>query len=227
MPSLGTYPGLRNLAIPGKTETVEATETREHWDRVWSTKDPDEVSWFEPTPRTSLELIEALGLSADAPIIDIGGGASTLAGELLGLGFEDVTVADISDAALVTARERLGPDATKITWVVADVRQHDFGRRFALWHDRAVFHFLVDENDRRRYLEVLRSSVAPDGHIVIATFGPEGPTSCSGLPVVRYGPEELAAAVAPVIDLVAHRLVMHTTPSGKTQQFLYAELEPR
>jgi SAM-dependent methyltransferase len=201
------------------------SKVQEHWDRVWTSKDPDEVSWFERSPRTSLEMIEALALPADAPLIDVGGGAARLAGELLRRGYEDLTVADISDAALERARDALGADADEVDWVVADVRSHDFGRRFAVWHDRAVFHFVVDENDRHRYVEVLRRSLAPNGHSIIATFGPDGPARCSGLPVVRYRSEELAEAFSPVAGLVSDRLEVHETPSGSEQQFLYAHLE--
>jgi SAM-dependent methyltransferase len=207
------------------TDVMQTTETRRHWEGVWTSKQPEEVSWFESRPRVSLEMIEAVGLPLDAPILDVGGGASRLAAELVDRGYEDVTVADISEAALAEAREALGRDAERVNWVVADVTGHDFGRRFALWHDRAVFHFLIDEADRRRYLEVLQRSLAPGGHVLIATFGPDGPTSCSGLPVVRYGAEELAAMFAPVAKLVEHRLEVHRTPSGKDQQFLHAGLE--
>jgi SAM-dependent methyltransferase len=204
-----------------------ATNSREHWDRVWTTTDPCEVSWFESSPGLSVKMIEALALRPDASIIDVGGGVSRLAGELLRRGYEDLTVADISHAALEKARAGLGAEAAKVNWVVADVRSHDFGRRFAVWHDRAVFHFLVDERDRDGYLEVLRRSLAPNGHAIVATFGPDGPTSCSGLPVARYSADELAEAFSPVASLSSDRLEVHQTPSGKAQQFLYAHLNAR
>jgi hypothetical protein len=136
-----------------------------------------------------------------------------------------VTVADISDVALQRAREVSPPDG--IEWVTADVRAHDFGRRFTLWHDRALFHFMTEMEDRGGYVETLARSLKPGGHLLVATFGPQGPTSCSGLPVARYGEEALASALAPVAGLVSSRLVEHTTPSGDRQQFMYARLQAR
>jgi SAM-dependent methyltransferase len=200
---------------------MPATDEREHWAQVWTTKDPTEVSWFEATPRASLAMIEELGLPTDASILDIGGGASGLAGELLRRGYRDLTVADISEVALEKARASLGREAAKINWVVADARSHDFGRRFAVWHDRAVFHFMTEAADREGYLRTLSRSLEPGGHVLVATFGPDGPTSCSGLPVLGYGAEELASAFAPA-QLVSSHLEDHHTPSGTTQQFLYA-----
>jgi SAM-dependent methyltransferase len=206
---------------------MATSNAQAHWERVWTTNDPDQVSWFDASPRLSVEMIEALSLGSDAAILDVGGGVSGLAGELLRRGYEDLTVADISHAALEKARAGLGAEAAKVNWVVADARAHDFGRRFAVWHDRAVFHFLVDERDRDGYLEVLRRSLIPNGHAIVATFGPDGPTSCSGLPVARYSADELAEAFSPVAGLVSDRLAVHQTPSGKAQQFLYAHLNAR
>jgi SAM-dependent methyltransferase len=206
---------------------VATTDAHGHWQRIWTAKAPDEVSWFEPLPRVSVAMIESLELPPDAPIIDVGGGASGLAGELLALGYRDVTVADISERALARAREALGARADMVDWVVADVRAADFGRRFRLWHDRAVFHFLVDEADRQRYLDVASRSLATGGHLIIATFGPDAPPTCSGLPVQRYAADELAEVFAPVAELVSDRLELHRTPRGKEQQFLYAGLRAR
>jgi SAM-dependent methyltransferase len=184
------------------------------------------VSWYEPVPRASIAAIEQVGLPLDAPIIDVGGGASRLAEELVRRGHTDVTVTDISARALERARGGF-PDADRVEWVVADVRDHDFGRRFAVWHDRAVFHFMVTPEERQAYLATLEKSVQHDGHVVIATFGPDGPTRCSGLPVERYGADELAAALGDRVRLVSSHLEDHRTPRGETQQFLYAELAAR
>lgn len=194
---------------------------RGHWERVYSEKAPDAVSWFEPVPRSSLAMIDELGIALDAPILDVGGGASRLASELARRGFSDITVADISAESLERARAA-SPEAERIAWVVADVRSHDFGRRFALWHDRALFHFMVSPADRGAYLATLARSLGPSGHVIIATFGPDGPTRCSGLPVARYGAEELAATIG--ADLVSSHLETHRTPSGASQQFLFAHL---
>jgi ubiquinone/menaquinone biosynthesis C-methylase UbiE len=165
-------------------------------------------------------MIEALGLPPGAPIIDVGGGASRLAEELLSRGHSDITVADISAEALERAREGFA-DADRVSWVVADVRDHDFGRRFALWHDRAVFHFMVSTADRDAYLATLRRSLEPGGHAIIATFGREGPEHCSGLPVSRYSADELAATLGDGAALESWHIEDHRTPSGASQQFLF------
>jgi SAM-dependent methyltransferase len=204
---------------------MDAPSAAEHWSRVWTSKEPTEFSWFEAEPRTSVEMVAALGLPADAPILDVGGGASALARELVSLGFSDVSVADISGQALEKARAAVGPKSDRITWIEADVRSHDFGRRFRLWHDRAVFHFMTEPSDREAYLEALGRSLEPGGHLIIATFGPDGPSRCSGLPVQRYGAPELADVLAPLARLVSSRLEEHVTPAGSSQQFLYAHLE--
>ena len=173
-------------------------------------------------PRASIAAIERLGLPLDAPIVDVGGGASRLAAELCGAGHTDITVADISARALERAQEGF-PESDRVEWLVADVRDHDFGRRFAVWHDRAVFHFMVSQEDRDAYLATMEKSLQADGHAAIATFGPDGPTRCSGLPVDRYGPDELAATLGDRFQLVSSHLEDHRTPGGATQQFLYVD----
>jgi SAM-dependent methyltransferase len=195
-----------------------------HWDASYSKTTPAVVSWYEPRPQRSLELIQATGLGHEARILDVGGGASRLAAQLLGMGYTDLTVADISPAALVHARAQLGSDAARVTWIEADVRTHDFGRRYDLWHDRAVFHFMVSVADRKGYLNVLRRTLRPGGNLVIATFGPQGPTRCSGLPVQRYDAEDLAGVLGEDFVLASSSLASHRTPSGASQQFLYAHL---
>ena len=145
-----------------------------------------------------------------------------LASELLGRGYRDITVADISGAALRAARVEYGSDAERVRWVEADVRTHDFGRRFDLWHDRAVFHFMVEEADRAAYLANLDRSLERGGHLVLATFGPEGPTSCSGLPVQRYGVAEMGEVLGGGYELLADEIRTHRTPRGGEQQFQYA-----
>lgn len=212
--------GLRRGAVAG----VDAAHgDRDHWERVYTDREPGEVSWYQPVPHSSLAAIDRLGLSLHAPIIDIGGGASRLAEELLRRRHTDVTVADISARALERARAAFA-GSDRIEWVVADVRDHDFGRRFAVWHDRALFHFMVAHEDQEAYLATMRRSLQPGGHIVMATFGPEGPTRCSGLPVSRYGAHELAATLGDPFRLVSSHLAQHNTPGGTSQQFLYAEL---
>lgn len=193
-----------------------------HWQQVYEERAPDQVSWFEATPERSLALIGATGLPRDAAILDVGGGASALARELLRAGYKDITVADLSAAALEQARKDVGSRATEIDWVTADVREHGFGRQFDLWHDRAVFHFMVEPSDREAYLGTLSRTLRPGGSLIIATFGPEGPTKCSGLPVRRYSADDLSAELWAEFEREDDELVGHQTPSGNQQQFLYA-----
>lgn len=196
-----------------------------HWQDVYRSREPDRVSWYEPTPETSLEWIEKAGVRSDAAILDAGGGASALAGELVRHGYSDVTVADISASAIERSQAALGAAAGKIDWVVADLRSHRFQRTYALWHDRAVFHFMVEDEDRDAYLAVLRSAIEPGGHLVLATFGPQGPTQCSGLPVRRYDAARLAALLGPGFRLLDSELADHRTPAGTAQQFLFTHFE--
>jgi SAM-dependent methyltransferase len=192
-----------------------------HWDGVYARRDAREVSWFEPAPETSLALIKQAGVARDAAIVDVGAGATGLAAALLDDGYSDLTVVDISDIALGEAKAAVGVQAERLRWVRADVRSHDFGRRFDLWHDRAVFHFMVTSADRDAYLDTLRRTLAPGGHAIFATFGPAGPTRCSGLPACRYDSLELMRVLGADFDQVASCLHEHTTPSGGHQQFLY------
>jgi len=195
-----------------------------YWQRVYLERTPEEVSWYEEVPRTSLQLIEEAALRLDAAILDVGGGASKLPGHLVTAGYTDVTVADISRAALEQARVELGDAGERVTQIEADVRFHDFARVFELWHDRAVFHFMVDPADRNRYLATLARSLRPGGHLILATFGPNGPTRCSGLPVTRYGSDELLSVLGEDFELISSRLEEHRTPGGRSQEFLYAHL---
>ncbi len=193
-----------------------------HWQDVYQRQEPQRASWHEAVPATSLAYIEAANLPADAAILEAGGGTSALAGELLERGYTDVTVADISTSAIERSRANLGAAADRITWLHADLCSHQFDRRYDLWHDRAVLHFMVAEEERDHYLSVLRAAIRPGGHLIIATFGPEGPTSCSNLPVRRYNAEELLALLAGQFELLHSQLLDHETPSGSAQQFLFA-----
>jgi len=192
----------------------------DHWDQVWSTRSADEVSWYQEQPTVSVRLVTAATDPKDS-IIDVGAGASLLVDHLLAAGYRDLTVVDVAAGALDQARARLGSNADLVEWVVGDVTLLDLGRRFDLWHDRAVLHFLVEGSDRRRYVEALRRSLNVGGHVVLATFGPQGPESCSGLPVRRYD----AAAMQETLgdDFEPLELVdeSHATPAGHHQLFLY------
>jgi SAM-dependent methyltransferase len=199
-------------------------EVASHWERIYLHRDSGELSWHESSPRTSMELVEEAELPRTAAIIDVGGGASQLAAELLGAGYTDITVADISPAGLACAKADLGGASERIAWVEADVRSHDFGRSFDLWHDRAAFHFMVDPENRDGYLGSLRKALRPGGHLILATFGPDAPDTCSGLPVERYSAARLADVLGGDFELLSSRLRDHRTPSGRRQQFLYAHM---
>jgi hypothetical protein len=178
------------------------------------------VSWFQPTPTISLELIGNLELPRDAAVVDVGGGASSLVDRLVDQGFRDLSVLDVSRAALQATRHRLGGDYP-VTFLERDVLEWHPERRFHLWHDRAAFHFLVDSADRDRYLATLRSAIQPDGFVIIATFASDGPEFCSGLPVVRYSAESLGSVLGPDYVVVATRREEHTTPGGGVQPFTW------
>jgi SAM-dependent methyltransferase len=199
-----------------------AESARDHWDAVWGKADPDQVSWFEPRPEVSLRLIEESGATSRAAIIDVGAGASLLTRQLLDAGYEDLTVLDISSRGLAAGRDRLGSAAADVVWIQADLLRFEPAREWDVWHDRAVFHFLTEAADREAYCATLRKALAADGQVILATFGPQGPTRCSGLDVRRYSEDMLAGELGPGFSVVDSLLELHTTPGGTVQQFLYA-----
>jgi SAM-dependent methyltransferase len=192
-----------------------------HWQTIWADRDPEAVSWFQRSADVSLRSVIQTTPDLAAPVVDVGGGAAPLAGQLVEHGYRDVTVLDVSEAAVRAGRQRLGAAAEQVRWIVADVTRHGFDRDYAFWHDRAVLHFLTDAADAVRYVDQLIRAVRPGGHAVIATFGPEGPASCSGLTVRRYDPARLAGLVAGNFDAVGFEHELHRTPDGTAQQFLY------
>lgn len=199
----------------------KSSEQRSHWEEVYSSKFPEQVSWYESYPAASLNLIHASGLAHDSRIVDVGGGASTLVDHLLIQGFKSVTVLDIAKAALERSQCRLRACAPDVTWIASDVTTWRPRVPFDLWHDRAVFHFLTKTAQRRGYIEVLQRGVRPGGSAVIATFAPDGPERCSGLPVRRYSPEVLASEMGPGFALQEIQFEDHITPAGTVQRFLY------
>lgn len=192
-----------------------------HWQQVYSAKSYTEVSWYQPEPTRSLRFVETTGVPKDRGIIDVGGGASALVDHLLDRGYTRLTILDIAPAALRQAQDRLGSRADAVDWQVADVVSFQPQRRFALWHDRAVLHFLTGANDRDRYVEALKRSLDPEGHAILAVFGPAGPLKCSGLPVRRYSIDMLQELLGPEFALADHAVEDHATPGGASQQFLY------
>ena len=192
----------------------------QHWDDTYVRRGTEGVSWFQAVPTTSLHLIDVLGIPPAAAVIDVGGGASSLVDRLVARGFTDLTVLDISDIALAAARARVG-DRAPVSWVHEDVLAWRPQRRFALWHDRAVFHFLVEPSDQQRYLATLRAALAPAGAAIIATFAPDGPDRCSGLPVARYSADDLSALLGDAFAVVEASREEHTTPTGALQPFTW------
>lgn len=198
--------------------------TRTHWEDVYQRVPTDQVSWYQPEPAVSLELLAAAGTGRHDPVVDVGGGASVLVDRLLAAGYDDLTVLDAADRALRTACDRLGPAAGSVRWLATDLLGWTPPRRYRLWHDRAVFHFLTDPAQRDRYRRVLAAALADGGHAILGTFAADGPTACSGLPVTRYGPDELAAEFADLRVVRATR-EEHHTPAGGTQPFTWLLLE--
>jgi len=195
---------------------------REHWESVYSRKAATEVSWYQAEAERSLDLIRRTTPDRAAPIIDVGGGASTLVDSLLDSGYRAVTVLDLAPAALAVARQRLGDRATDVHWIADDVLTATLPNGgFALWHDRAVFHFLTGARDRARYVAQVRRAVRPGGHVVVATFADDGPTRCSGLEVVRYTPDSMHAEFGAAFRLLDSMREEHHTPAGTTQEFVY------
>jgi trans-aconitate methyltransferase len=201
---------------------MSAESRHSHWENVYTSKGENEVSWFQENPSPSLELIIQAGATPNTAVVDIGGGASRLVDALVEKGFRAVTVLDLSEAALNAARARLGRNADKVRWIVADVTTWAPPQLYDIWHDRAAFHFLTEEHDRAAYLTRLREAVRPRGHAIIATFAPDGPERCSGLPVTRYDAANLGRTLGAAFELVETRRDQHNTPWGSEQRFQFS-----
>lgn len=200
----------------------------EHWQAVYRDRPAGRTSWYRPHLELSLRLVDRLALPADAAVIDVGAGRSTLVDDLLERGFTDLTVLDLAPAALAESRSRLGAAGAGVSWLVGDVTRLDLpAARFALWHDRAVFHFMVEQHDRDAYVRAAAHAVAPGGHAIVAVFASDGPERCSGLPVRRHDAADLAAAFAPAFALLDSAREIHPTPSGVGQAFTYVLLKRR
>ncbi|MGQ0464955.1 MAG: class I SAM-dependent methyltransferase [Sporichthyaceae bacterium] len=193
-----------------------------HWDDAYRSRGEDGVSWFRTDAAASLRALDLLGVGADASVVDVGGGASVLVDVLLDRGHRDVTVLDLSAVALAAARERLGAAGEGVQWLTEDLLAWRPSRHWDVWHDRAVFHFLVEPDARRRYVEALRAATTPGARVVLATFALDGPTQCSGLDVARYDAAGLAAELGPEFALTASFAEEHATPWGSAQAFTWA-----
>ena len=195
----------------------------EHWENVYRTKAVNQVSWFQEHAERSLNIIRQTGLKPEeARIIDVGGGASVLVDDLLAAGYRHVTVLDISVSALAVSRARLDKRAEQVNWLAGDIRNIELpSAAYDIWHDRAVFHFLTHEQDRKRYVEQVSRAVRPGGYVIMATFGPNGPLRCSDLDVRRYTAQTLHGEFGAGYELISHTTELHATPTSKTQEFVY------
>jgi ubiquinone/menaquinone biosynthesis C-methylase UbiE len=199
----------------------------EHWEALYTTRDATSVGWFEPVPTVSLRRIREAVEAGARSLVDIGGGSSRLIDHVLDLGLDRMAVVDIAEHGLEIARERLGERVARVEWIVGDVTELEDVGRFDIWHDRAVFHFLTDERDRDRYVALAERTVSPGGFAVMATFAADGPEQCSGLPVCRYDPVELARECGPNFELLDSERYVHTTPRGVHQSFAYSTFRRR
>jgi trans-aconitate methyltransferase len=200
-----------------------STENRhDHWQKVYTSKGENELSWFQENPALSLECIDRAGANPASAIIDIGGGASRLVDALIERGFRAITVLDLSEAALAAAKARLGDRAHRVQWLASDVTTWEPPQSFDIWHDRAAFHFLTEARDQAAYLSRLRQALKPGGHAIIATFAPDGPERCSGLPVMRYDAASLAQTLGDGFALVEAQNHQHITPWHSMQQFQFS-----
>jgi ubiquinone/menaquinone biosynthesis C-methylase UbiE len=197
-------------------------DVKSHWENVYATKASDTVSWYRPHLDTSLALIEKIAAPRSTSLIDVGGGASTLVDDLLGHGYQKISVLDVSATAIEVAKRRLGSTAEKVDWIVGDITQVCLpSNTFDLWHDRAVFHFLRSQKDRSAYVRQVAKAVRCSGHALVGAFGPEGPTKCSGLDAMRYDAESLHAEFGAHFKLLESLQEIHQTPFGTKQQFVY------
>ena len=197
-------------------------DVKTHWEKVYTTHAPESVSWYRAHLETSLALVERAANSHSASIIDIGGGGSTFVADLLSRGYKNLTVLDVSQTAIEVTKKRMGLAAEQVRWLIGDILEIELEpRAYDLWHDRAVFHFLTTSKQRVAYVRQVTKAVKPGGHVIVSTFGPEGPTKCSGLEVMRYDAESLHDEFGGRFRLVESSKELHQTPFGTTQQFLY------
>ncbi len=226
MPVPAITPALVEIAgfagIGRKVLAVNGVDRQSHWENVYRTKSDREVSWFEESPALSLDLIRATGVDHKAALIDIGGGASRLVDVLLDDGFEDISVLDLSEAALATSQARLGVRGATVDWLLADVTSWQPPRAYDVWHDRAVFHFLTSQEDRAAYAACASKGVRAGGHLIIGTFALDGPERCSGLPVMRHDAASIGAVLGSAFTQVESRRHDHRTPAGSTQRFQFS-----
>ena len=196
-------------------------DRQKHWEHIYQTKELKEVSWYQPTPETSLDFIKQLHVPIEAKIIDIGGGDSLLVDHLLDLGYQDITVLDISSAAIDRAQQRLGEKAKKVKWIVADAAYFKPNEKYDFWHDRAAFHFLTDEEEISNYLQIAQENINPKGILVLGTFSQQGPTKCSGIEIKQYSETTMTDRLKQFFEKIICITVDHKTPFDTIQNFVF------
>lgn len=206
---------------------MENFDRKKHWENIYQSKALHEVSWFQPRPESSLGIIEGMKLPTSAKIIDVGGGDSLLVDHLLELGYENITVLDISEAAIARAKQRLGARASRVQWIVADAATFEPTKPYDLWHDRAAFHFLTQEAEIAHYLNAAHQGLAPKGHLVLGTFSDQGPKKCSGIEIKQYSEANMSAQMERYFEKIDCFTVDHHTPSGGVQNFLFCHFRKR
>lgn len=204
---------------------MENFDRKKHWETIYHTKRLEEVSWYQPTPETSLKFIDEFKVAKNASIIDVGGGDSYLVDHLLDLGFTKLTVLDISEEALTRAKKRLGNRAKKVKWIVADAALFNPTEKYDFWHDRAAFHFLTDESDIANYLKTVQASLTPHGIFVVGTFSENGPTKCSGIDIKQYSEKSMHERLSQFFEKIKCVVVDHKTPSEKIQNFVFCSFK--
>lgn len=200
-------------------------DNRSHWEKIYATKRQDEVSWYQPTPGVSLDFINELNVPKNAAIIDVGGGDGYLVDNLLAAGFTDITVLDISEAAINKAKQRLGREAEKINWLVSDINELVTNKKFDCWHDRAAFHFLTTEKQVENYLSIAQEYISKDGRMIIGTFSTSGPEKCSGLPIKQYSEQSLSGVLKKWFEKIKCITTDHITPFNSIQNFLFCSFK--
>jgi 2-polyprenyl-3-methyl-5-hydroxy-6-metoxy-1,4-benzoquinol methylase len=206
---------------------TDSYQKKSHWENVYQTKPLETVSWYQPVPETSLSLIANLNLSKDSHIIDVGGGDSLLSEYLLNQGFANLSVLDISGAALRRAQKRLGDRANSINWIESDVLDFKTEHPLDLWHDRAAFHFITEDSDIKRYVQIAHKAIRPEGYLILGTFSVNGPTKCSGLPIRQYDLNLVRNTFGAYFELLHNEEIDHLTPGGSVQKFHFATLKRR
>lgn len=200
---------------------------KKHWETIYQTKKLNEVSWFQPKPTTSLELLSGLSLPAHSKIIDVGGGDSFLADNLIALGYQNITVLDISEAAINRAKKRLGSEAKKVQWIVKDIIDFNTTEKYDLWHDRAAFHFLTNKTDIETYIKATRENIAENGVLILGTFSKLGPTKCSGIDIKQYSETRLSKIFSPYFKKLSCFTVNHKTPFNTLQNFVFCSFKKK